>query len=320
MLDFYAHLWPWLAACAVAGAATGALVPSGAGKRPARWLIWAGLASCAAAAAILLGAVEGAASLQIESALACFAAFIAGATAAALSRRTLAGHEAWAIGLIPAMLLWWGAAHVAQPAYEALLQKRIADLAEAAGADPAGLSLAGRDVTASPAISANKDLLARIAEAPGVRRVIALEGPPPAESEKREDVTATIPEPATAASAPTDAAPPASGELDAAQCQRALDAVVASDPVAFTEARATINRRVALALDKAVEVIRRCPNRTIEVRGHGDAGASANTLSRRRALAAERYLRREGVAGRKMVAVGEKAAQEHRSGIDYILR
>jgi outer membrane protein OmpA-like peptidoglycan-associated protein len=319
MLDFYAHLWPWLAACLAAGAATDALVPSRAGKRPARWLIWAGLAFFAGAAAISLGAVEGAVSIHIESALACFAAFIAGAGGAALIfRRTLAGNEAWAIGLVPAMLLWWGAAHVAQPAYQADLQKRVAALAQAAGADPAGLSLAGRDVTAIPAISANKDLMGQIAIAPGVRRVVALEGPPPAESEKKEDLTATIPGPATAVS--TDAAPPPSGELDAAQCQRALDAVVASEPVAFSEARATINRRAALALDKAVEVIRRCPDATIEVRGHGDAGAWADTLSRRRALAAEHYLRREGVAGRKIVAVGEKAAQEHRSGIDFIVR
>lgn len=331
MLDFYAFLWPWLAACVAVGVATGALVAeTPARKRPARWLIWAGLAALAAATAVALGAAEGAISIHVESALACFAAFISGCVVGASAfRRSLAAHERWALGLVPAALLWIGAAHVAQPAYETALEKRVTALAQAAGVDAAGLSLSGRDVVATPAVEEKADLMARIAAAPGVRRIIGAQVPQPEKTEPApkpadasSDATAAIPQPSPAApSEPTDilAALPA-GDLDAATCQRALDAVAAAKPVAFRASRATVNRRVALALDKAAEIIRRCPDVTIEVRGHGDEGP-ADALSQRRALAAERYLRREGVAGRRLVAVGCCARDERRAGaIDYIVR
>jgi hypothetical protein len=158
MLDFYVPLWPWLAACFAVGAAMGALAPGKTrGKSPARWLIWLCLAAIEGAAAIALGAVEGTVSLHIEAALACFAAFLIGAGAAALIfQRTLAGHEAWALGLIPAALLWWGASEFTAPAYEAELQKRVAALAQSADVDPAGMAFAGRDGTAPPAVAVNK--------------------------------------------------------------------------------------------------------------------------------------------------------------------
>lgn len=295
MLDFYVPLWPWLAACFAVGAAMGALAPGKTrGKSPARWLIWFCLAAIAGAAAIALGAVEGTVSLHIEAALACFAAFMIGAGAAALIlQRTLAGHEAWALGLIPATLLWWGASEFTEPAYEAELQKRVAALAQTAGVDPSGM--APREVTAPPAVAANKEL----------------------------NVAAPVPEASpTLANAPAPASQPLA-ELDHAACQRALDAVQVSDPVTFREARATVNRRTALALDKAAEVIRQCPEATIEVRGHGDGGAEDDLLSRRRALAAVHYLRLEGVSGHKLVAIGccEKAGEARRPvAIEYILR
>ncbi|WP_457798773.1 OmpA family protein [Methylocystis sp. S23] len=328
MLDFYVFLWPWLAACFLAGAATGALAAGAPTRRgPARWLVWAGLAFLAAVAAAALGAVQGAISIYVESALGCFAAFIAGCAAGAYGfRRSFAAHERWALGLAPAALLWWGATHLAQPAYQAVLEKRVAALAQASGVDPSGVSFSGRDVAATPAIAGNEKLMARIAAAPGVRRIVAANvgetesplKPAPPPSESGSDATATIAPP----SDPKEilAALPA-GDLDAATCQRALDAVAASEPVAFRPARATVNRRVAAALDKAAEIIRRCPSATIEVRGHGDEGAVEDTLSHRRAAAAERYLRREGVAGRRLVAVGCCAREERRAGaIDYILR
>jgi len=331
MLNFYAFLWPWFAASLALGAATGALVAGKpARKGPARWLLWAALACLAALFALALGAVRGAAAMSLESALACFAAFILGCALASFAfRRGFGAHERWALGLVPAALLWWGAAHVAQPAYQAELQKRVAALAEASGVDAAGLRLSGRDVAASPELSENRALLGRIAAAPGVRRVDAAIAPAqfaPPPAKEAGDATATIPQPAPAPAEPPkeskDAAVPA-GELDAAACQRALDAVAASDPVEFRAMRSTVNRRVALALDKAAEIIRRCPDATIELRGHGDEGVAEDTLSRRRALAAERYLRREGVAGRRLVAVGccERPKGEQRAGaIDYIVR
>jgi len=330
MLDFYAYLWPWLAACLLVGAATGALVSGKpARKGPARWLVWAGLACLAAAAALALGAIQGVVSVHVESALGCFAAFVAGCVAAAYGfRRNVAAHEGWALGLAPAALIWWGAALLAQPAYEDVLQKRVAALAQASGVDASGLALSGRDVTAPPTIAENRELMARIAAAPGVRRIVAAEAAPslPAPGDAKSDETATIPPPPPATAAPPSdpkdvlaALPP--GDLDATACQRALDAVAASEPVSFRAARATINRRVALALDKAAEIIRRCPATTIEVRGHGDEGVEEDTLSHRRAVAAERYLRREGVAGRRLVAVGCCGREERRAGaIDYIVR
>ncbi len=178
-------------------------------------------------------------------------------------------------------------------------------------------------MTATPAIAENEELLARISATPGVRRVIRGAAPtPPALPEKRDE-TATIPAPPGPAPGPAPAPAPATApepplpapgdvperaaaattELDAVACQRALDAV-AAEPPGFRPLRATVNRRVALALDRAADVIRRCVDATIEVRGHDDNGVGGSALSERRARAAERYLRREGVAGRPLVAVG----------------
>lgn len=346
MSNFYAYLWPWLAACLATGAATAALVPSDPARRaPARWLIWAALAFVAAALALALGALRGDVSIHVESALGCFAAFMLGCVGGAFGlRRNLAAHERWALGLVPAGLLWWGAAHLAQPAYQADLERRVAALVQAAGADPSGLSISGRDVVAAPAIAGDEALTARIA-APGVRRIVAVRtteterapdspaAPPPneskvGESKTSESKTSEVKSDATATIAPaspdqsTDilASPPA-GPLDAAACQRALDAVAAAEPAAFRAARATVNRRVAAALDKAAEIIRRCPDATIEVRGHGDDGGVEDSLSRRRARAAERYLRREGVGSKRLVATGCCARAAPSAGaIDYILR
>jgi outer membrane protein OmpA-like peptidoglycan-associated protein len=282
---------------------------------------------------LALGALGGVIAIFVESALAFFAVFMIGACAASLIRqRSVAAHEAWALGLVPAALLWLGATLVAQPAYQARLQKRVVEIAQAAGVDPAGLALSGRDVVATPAVVEEKALATRIAAIPGVRRVIASVEPAPAPraSAERPDETSSIapapqlPPTSDRASDPQSilAALPA-GELDAETCQRALDAIATLEPVAFRVARATVDRRASRALDKAAEVIRRCPDATIEVRGHGDEGKEEDTLSRRRALAAQRYLRREGVAGRRLVAVGccAPAEQERRIGaIEYIVR
>ncbi len=324
MLDFLVHLWPWLVACLAIGAAAGAFLHGGTlRRRPARWLSWFGAAFVAGGAAVWLGAVEGAVSAAIEIALACFAAFILGATLAAASRGALKDHERWAAALLPVALLWWGAVEFAAPAYEAQVQKRVAAIAQGAGLDPATFSVSGRDVRAPAALAEKKEVMAEIAAAPGVRRVTLAQGAASA-PERPEDQTATIsPPPPVDDAKPTPAALP-TGDFDGAACQRALDAVAASDPVAFRPSRAAIDRRAAFALDKAVEVIRRCPQTTIEVRGHADAGTADAALARRRALAAERYMRREGVAGRKLTAAFCCAAgQEPRRGagaVDYILR
>ncbi|CAJ0885668.1 hypothetical protein AMST5_03637 [freshwater sediment metagenome] len=319
MLDFLGFLWPWLAACLAVGAATGALARDAAPrKRPARWLLWFGAAFFAAALALSFGAVEGVVSAALESALACFAAFVTGAAVVAAFRGTLAANERWALGLLPAALLWVAAVQIGGAAYEAHVLARVAALAKDAGVDPAGVSVAGRDVTLPPAMSDNRELVAHVVAAPGVRRVTVAQIAPPAQIEKAPEPTQPPPTPSSAAEATTKA------EV-ASACQRALDAVVAADPVAFPRARETIDRRAALALDKAAEAIRRCPEQAmIEVRGHAGEGAANEALALGRALAVARYLRREGVAGRKITAVRCCASgQEPRRGesaIDYILR
>ncbi len=321
MLDFLAFLWPWLAACLAVGAATGALARDSAPKkRPARWLLWFGAACVAAALALSFGAVEGVVAAGLESALACFAAFITGAAVVAALRGTLPANERWALGLLPAALLWFAAVQFGGAAYESHVLARVADLAKEAGVDPAGVSVAGRDVTLPPAMSDNRELTTRVAAAPGVRRVIVAQAPPPAKIEKPPET----PQPATPPPARTPQAD-VTQTGESAACQRALDAVAAADPVAFPRARETIDRRAALALDKAAEAIRHCPEQaTIEVRGHAGEGAANEALANARALAAARYLRREGVSGRKLTAVGCCASgQESRRGesaIDYILR
>lgn len=325
MLDFLSFLWPWLAACLAIGAATGALARDAAPqKRPARWLMWFGAAFFAAALALSFGAVEGVVSAALESALACFAAFVTGAAVVAAFRGTLAANERWALGLLPAALLWVAAVQIGGAAYEAHVLARVAALAKDAGVDPAGVSVAGRDVTLPPAMSDNRELVAHVVAAPGVRRVTVAQAAPPPQIEKAPEPTQ--PPPASSPAAAT--APPAEATTKAevaSACQRALDAVVAADPVAFPRARETIDRRAALALDKAAEAIRRCPEQaTIEVRGHAGEGAANEALALGRALAVARYLRREGVAGRKITAVRCCASgQEPRRGesaIDYILR
>lgn len=328
MLDFYAHIWFWLVACLIVGGTTGALARRAPRRKgPARWLVWGLLALSAGAAAAALGALPGAIALHLESALACFGAFLAGAAAGALAvRGDLASHESWALGLIPVAALWAAAALFATPAYEAQLQKRIVALAQASGVDPSGVGLVGRDVVAPRAVTQNKALTDLIAAAPGVRRILAANEPAPPPEPEKPIVAA---EPERAPSAPDAAADPGAvlaalgnGELDAAKCQQALAAVAAVEPVGFHPARSSINRRTARALDRAAEIIRRCPDSTIEVRGFGDRD-SVDPLSERRARAAERYLRREGVGGRKLVAIGccaPEAKAAHTSAIEFIVR
>lgn len=325
MVDFLASLWPWLAACLAIGAATGAFTRDAAPRRrPARWLLWFGAAFFAAALALFFGAVEGVVAAAMESALAAFTAFLTGAAAVAALRGTLAAHERWALGLLPAMLVWVAAVEIAGPAYEAQVQARVAELARAAGADPAGVGVAGRDVTLPAAMAGDRELIARIAAEPGVRRVTIAQAAPPKPAEKAsEPAPPPVSSPPAAPPAPTGGT--AASDLDAAACQRALDAATAAAPVAFPRARETIDRHAALALDKAVDIIRRCPAQaTIEVRGHAGEGAANGALAQARALAAARYLRREGVAGRRLTATGCCASgQESRRGdsaIDYILR
>jgi outer membrane protein OmpA-like peptidoglycan-associated protein len=146
---------------------------------------------------------------------------------------------------------------------------------------------------------------------------------PPAAPVTNADQTGAIPAPPASASAPAavPAALPA-GELDAAACQGALDQLASAEPVRFNPTHATIHRRASQALDKAVEVIRRCPQAGVDIIGFDDGAGADAALALRRARAAERYLQAEGVGGRRLGArAGDAQTARPREGvIGYALR
>lgn len=332
MLNFLLHLWFWLLVAFCVGVAAGLLTRPAPTGPIARWLMWTALAALAGAAVVAFDALPGAGGLCLESALATLLAFLAGAALATLaSGRSLRAHEGWALGLIPAALVWWGATLFAAPAWQAKLRDRLTTLVERAGFEASTVTLAGHDVVATPDIAADSRLMAEIAATPGVRRVTA--GAP-------KDVAATTPptrEPAreppheaasqTPAAALTQAEPPRpamtperaravlaalpTGLLERAACQAALDAITTLAPARFREAGVAIHRDTAEALDHAAALIRRCASATIEVTGRADNvgdAASNLTLSQRRAEAVVYYLRREGVGDHPLRAVGVGAA------------
>lgn len=337
MLNFLLHLWFWLIVSFCVGAGAGLLTRRAPAGAVARWLIWTGLAALTGAAAVGLDALPGRAGLYLESALATLLAFLAGAALATLAAgRSLRQHEGWALGLIPAALVWWGATLFAAPAWQDDLRSRLAALTERAGFDAAALTVAGHDVGAPPDIAADKGVMDAIAATPGVRRVFAapavsrtaatIAPKAPAEEGAREPqvvVESPPPPPPAANVAPQAvareslsmslekaravlAALPA-GLLERAACQAALVAVTTLDPIRFREAGVAIHRGAALALDHAAALIRRCASATIEVAGRADNVGDAVSnlaLSQRRAEAAADYLRREGVGDHRLVAVG----------------
>lgn len=328
MVDYLAHLWAWLLACFAIGVAAGALTRRAPARGAvSRWLLWTGLAFAAGALVAALGALRGDAAMFLESGLAAYAAYVAGAVIGTLAAgASLTAHEGWALGVLPAGLAWWGATLYAQPAYEEALQRRVAAVSQRAGLDPAQTMVSGRDLRAAGPAAADARFIAEISRLPGVRRVIIAPGapapPPPA---MEAPPTPSAPQGST--SPPAGAAPPAvaqnrpAGALTVAECQAALDASATQDRIVFQPARATITRAAALALDKAAAIIRRCPETaTIEIGGHAHgvgAREENDALSLRRANAAMRYLQREGVSGRRLAAVGQGApapSEKNRDG------
>jgi outer membrane protein OmpA-like peptidoglycan-associated protein len=337
MVDFLFHLWFWLIACLAVGVGAGLLVrraPRRGGI--ARWLLWSGLAFAMGVIAAALGVLAGAPALFLESGLAAFAAFLLGAVGGTLAGGgSLREHEGWALGLIPAGLIWWGATLFAQPWYEEGLKRGIVALAERTGVDASGVTVSGRDVSAPAAVAENAQLMAEIEKIAGVRRVTRAREPEKTAQARPPEAPATAPKvdgPATPTEEPErraaidagdkDLAPecmdrakagkilaglPAEGAFDAATCRAALSASVALDKIQFRTGRATIVLAMASALDKAAALLRRCPNAAIEVRGHADdvgSDAENDALSRRRAEAVVRYLRLEGVDRGRLRAAG----------------
>lgn len=279
MPDDFISLWPAFVAAIGVGAATAAFVGADARRRsPARWLVWFCAASAAGVVAVALGAIQSEAALFIAIGVACFVAFLAGASAVAVARGGFGAHELWALGLVPLAALWLGTLALAP------------------------VKLASSFVPLGPA---------------------SLEEQPTISPRDKADQTGAIPGAATSSNDPVAlfAALP-KGDLDAATCQRALDAVAAAEPVVFNATHATIHRRAASGLDRAVDVIRRCPQANVEVIGFDDGEGADAALALRRARAAERYLRAEGVGGRKLTvrAADARTTRPGQGVIGYALR
>lgn len=338
MFHYLIHLKFWLLACFLIGVVTGAVTRRAASGAVSRWFVWSGLAFAVGVIVAALGALPGETALFLESALAVYAIFLAGAACgAALSGGSLKWHEGWALGLIPAGLVLLGAALIAQPAYREDLRRRIIILSERAGVDAAAVSVLGRDVRlAGSRAAADAALLADIASAPGVRRVTIDAAPPaaeiPPEAPPQPSASPPVQPPAPEAAPAVSLARLSEASGAAPNCQGALDAWAGQERIAFPKASATIARAAAFSLDKAAALVKRCPqDAEIEVVGYvyGVVGKAENeALARRRAEAAALYLKRQGLSGRRLLAVGRVLAppaekdpkSQAKSAIGFILR
>ncbi|MBI1867822.1 MAG: OmpA family protein [Methylocystis sp.] len=172
-----AQFWVWLLAALAVGVLTGVFgsQPTEHGKI-AGWLRWWGLAFAAGLAVALLHILPGRPAVYLESGLAIFAVFLAGCgLTAVFSRRSLRHHEAWALGLVPAALIWQGANLLALPKLEADLKREVATLIERAGGDPLDFDVAGRDALLPIDVADRVALAKRIEAIPGVRVVAAID-------------------------------------------------------------------------------------------------------------------------------------------------
>lgn len=350
------HFWVWLSLIFATGLITGLLVDARESRRVVSpWLVWLTLAFLVGMALAALRVMIGRYDIWLETALASFALFIIGAGAGALLRGgALREHKAWALGLIPASLIWFGANLFATPEIETDLHGKAVATVEAAGGDARAIEVSGRDLMLRAEGSDHASLTATLAAIPGVRMVLEATGASFPALREKAVVAAKAPEPGqstSSAQAPAAVAPaekpaekpalapssrgaqadrtraaratlsglPKAGALDSARCQAALTAVLALETIEFRSGSATIHRASAAALDRIAHFLNRCPAVTAEVGGHTDnVGAEeANVeLSRRRAQAVADYLEREGVGAGRLTAVGYGASRPLASNDD----
>ena len=410
MTYIISHFWLWLLPIFIAGIATAILTRQAEAKgKVAPWLIWCGLAFAAGALTALLDVLLGRAGVWLETALASFMVYMLGAGAGALLRkRDLAEHKGWALGLIPAALLWFAGNVFGTPNIEADLKQSVGAAIKDARENARNFRVVGRDVLLPNDVADRAALAATIGKVEGVRLVIGTDktfaetpavktveqavdaGEAAAEKaveagkkavetdsgKATHDVAtkaadageeaATATEKAVEANAnavtggadsgnvaqnaatkPADAggaaektpvqagkavayqsktaAPaasaaekvaaaksalkslPASGPLDAAACQAALNATLVLDKIDFRSGSVKIGRASAYVLDRLAALLQRCPEQKVEIGVHADniGDEEANqALSQRRADKVARYLINEGVAAARLTGVG----------------
>ncbi len=385
MTYLISQFWFWFVATFAVGLATAYLTRQEEGRgKVAHWLIWSGLAFGLGLLAALLHVLLGRAGVWLETALVAFATFIAGAFVGVLVRGgRLREHKAWAVGLIPAALLWFGGNIFVTPDLEAGLTRQVGEAVKNAGGDPKNFSIVGRDAQLPDGVPNRDHLLRTIANVVGVRRIegtnptvaespaapatetvdvrgaadagkktVASSGRTDPEKVAQETAGAAAnqhsPEAANVAPAATaeagktaadkvvaaasqapDAgaavrpaltpaerakaaqatlkALPASGPLEAAACQSALDATQALGKIQFTSGGGGIRRASVAVLNQLAALLQRCPEAKVEVGGHTDnvGGEEENrVLSQRRADVVVGVLTRMGVAAPRLTAVG----------------
>jgi outer membrane protein OmpA-like peptidoglycan-associated protein len=177
MTYIISHFWRWLLPIFIAGIATAILTRQAEAKgKVAPWLIWCGLAFAAGALTALLDVLLGRAGVWLETALASFAVYMLGAGAGALLRKgDLAEHKGWALGLIPAALLWFAGNVFGTPNMEADLKQSVGATIKDAREDARNFQIVGRDVLLSNDGADRAALAATIRKIEGVRAVIETE-------------------------------------------------------------------------------------------------------------------------------------------------
>lgn len=339
MIYLASHFWAWGLAALAIGLFTAVCVR----RRPerggvARWLVWFGLAVLVGLPVAFLQLLAGRSGLWLETGLGLLATFIVGAALGSLLvHRGLRKHESWAIGLLPLAALWWAVGMWPGRWLEQDLKREAASAAERVGGDPLYLDVSGRDVLLPRDASSRDAAAIEIARISGVRRVAEVDalagaarthtGAPPAEpASPKVERPATIenapagksastapppdvPPPESGSSRPAPAAPPATGQLDAAECQAALSATLVGEPIQFRRGSASIRRVSTGVLDRVIRDLRRCPRAKVEVRGFRDPG-ERHDLARERAERVVDYLARMGVEKDRLEAVGQAGSNE----------
>jgi outer membrane protein OmpA-like peptidoglycan-associated protein len=174
MVYYLSHYWFWLFAIFVVGVTNGFLTRAAEKrKKISAWLVWFALAFGVGLPLALLSVLNGRAGVWLETGLASFACFIAGAALGALARRgSLSEHKYWALGLALGAVLWWAGNIFGMPRLEAGLRQSAEAAVAKAGGDPKNLQVEGRDVLLSNNAADRALLAAEIGKVDGVRLVL----------------------------------------------------------------------------------------------------------------------------------------------------
>lgn len=226
MLYIVTHFWVWLLAAFAIGVATALLLRESEAKgKISGWLIWASLAFLAGLAVALLNVLLGQNGVWLETALATFAVFLAGAGLTAVVRGgSLLEHKGWALGLIPAALVWIGANAVSGQDLETEIKTRAGSVIKEAGGDPLNVDVSGRDVLLPNDVADRSALVGKLEGVEGVRLVSGIDKLTGEAASLREQALTGAGAAATIAAGAVDAAADAGKAVVADTGKAAVDA------------------------------------------------------------------------------------------------